>query len=81
MISEKNSVLTCDSKMFVKNTLTDQNLSFLFKNMKYSAAYFHMITCGIFFGTLRRSKDVIFREKKIFTKFCLICLESDLFNV
>ena len=71
MISEKNSVLTCDSKIFVKNTLTYQNLSFPFKNMKYSAAYFHMITCGIFFGTLRRSKDVIFREKKKIHKILL----------
>ena len=69
MPSKKNSVLIFEPQIFLKKTLTDQNLTFHLKNMKYSAAYFHMTTCGIFLffgggrggvGTLRRSKDVIF---------------------
>ena len=76
MPSKKNSVLIFEPQMFLKKTLTDQNLTFHLKNMKYSAAYFHMTTCGIFLfffflvrgrgeggvGTLRRSKDVIFHD-------------------
>ena len=40
MISKKNSALIFDPPIFfIKNTWTDQNLTFLFiKNMKYSAA-------------------------------------------
>ena len=53
MLSKKNSVLIFEPQIFLKKTLTDQNLTFHLKNMKYSAAYFHMTTCG-------RSKDVIF---------------------
>ena len=72
MPSKKNSVLIFEPQIFLKKTLTDQNLTFHLKNMKYSAAYFHMTTCGIFplffgeggggVGTLRRSKDVIFHD-------------------
>ena len=42
MISKKNSVLIFEPKIFRKYTLTDQNLTFPLKNMKYSTAYFHM---------------------------------------
>ena len=45
--------------------------------------YFHMRAyAGVFFfRTLRRSKDVIFNfMRKIFTKFCLTCIENNLFN-
>ena len=71
MPSKKNSVLIFEPQIFLKKTLTDQNLTFHLKNMNYSAAYFHMTTCGIFLfrggegggvGTLRRSKDVIFHD-------------------
>ena len=62
--------------------------------MNYSAAlpmflisygaktYFDMRTyAGFFFRTLRRSKGVIFNfMTKIFTKFCLTCIENNLFN-
>ena len=48
MPSKKNSVLIFEPQIFLKKTLTDQNLTFHLKNMKYSAAYFHMTTCGIF---------------------------------
>ena len=34
----------------------------------------------VFFCTFRRSKDVIFHEKKTFTKFFLTCLENNLFT-
>ena len=55
MLSKKNSVLIFEPQIFLNKTLTDQNLTFHLKNMKYSAAYFHMTTCG-------RSKDVIFHD-------------------
>ena len=48
MPSKKNSVLIFEPQIFLKKTLTDQNLTFHLKNVKYSAAYFHMTTCGIF---------------------------------
>ena len=48
MPSKKNSVLIFEPQIFLKKTLTDQNLTFHLKNMNYSAAYFHMTTCGIF---------------------------------
>ena len=49
MPSKKNSVLIFEPQIFLKKTLTDQNLTFHLKNMKYSAAYFHMTTWGFFF--------------------------------
>ena len=75
MISKNNSVLIFDPNSFVKNTFTDQNLSHL-KNMKHSAALpmfliwrenllSSMTTCGSFFRTLRRSKDMVFHEKNV----------------
>ena len=60
MISKKNSVLIFEPKMFLKNTLTDQNLTFPFKNMKSSAAYVHMTTWGIFFGHAQEVKGCDF---------------------
>ena len=89
MISKKNSAFIFEPKIFVKNTYTDQNLSFPFKKHEifggvahvYGAkTNFHMTTCGYFFRTLRRSKDVIFHEK-IFAKFCLTCSENNLFYI
>ena len=47
MPSKKNSVLIFEPQIFLKKTLTDQNLTFHLKNMKYSAAYFHMTTCDL----------------------------------
>ena len=34
MISKKNRVLILEPKIFLKNTLTDQNLTFLIKKKK-----------------------------------------------
>ena len=81
MISKKNSVLIFEPKIFLKNTLTDQNLTFPFKKHEiFGGVLSYDNTGDFFFGMLRRSKDVIFHENKIFTKFCLTCLENNLFN-
>ena len=71
MISKKNSVLIFEPQIFLKNTLTDQNLTFPFKKHEMfggvahvshgTKTYFHMTTCGFFFfRTLRRSKGCDF---------------------
>ena len=76
MISKNNSVLIFDPKRFAKNTFTDQNLTFPFKKHEIFAALpmfliwrgnllSSMTTCGFFFRTLRRSKDMIFHEKNV----------------
>ena len=77
MISKKNSALVFEPPIFfIKNTETDQNLTFHLKNMKYSAAlpmfliwrenllsYDNMRVS--FFRTLRRSKGYDLSWKKI----------------
>ena len=65
-------------------------LLFHLKNMKYSTALlmffiwrenlFSYDNMRFFFRTFRRSKDVIFQVKKIFTKLCLTSSENNLFN-
>ena len=66
MISKKNSVLIFEPKIFLKNALTDQNLTFAFKKHEIFGRQRTFIWkhAGFFFATLRRSKDVIFHEKK-----------------
>ena len=51
-----------------KNALTDQNLTFPFIKHEIFGGVFGG---GIFFGTLRRSKDAIFHEKKNIHKILL----------
>ena len=66
VISKKNSVLIFELKIFLKNTLTDQNLTFPFKKHEIFGGVLSYDNMGdfFFFGTLRRSQDVIFHAKK-----------------
>ena len=81
MISKKNSFLIFEPNIVLKNTLTDQNLTFpLKKHEIFGGVLSHGNMRDFFFATLRRSRDVIFMKEKIFTKFCLTCLENNLFN-
>ena len=69
MISKKNSALIFDPKLFVKNTKTDQNLTFPFKKHEIFGGVAHVSHMArklsfiwqhadIFFHTLRRSKGI-----------------------
>ena len=81
MISKKNSVLIFEPKIFLKNTLTDQNLTFPFKKHEIFGGVLSYDNMGDFFlGMLKRSKDVIFHEKKNIHKILLDLLENNLFN-
>ena len=69
MISKENSALIFDPKFFVKLEIYKQTRILLFhlKNMKYSTVlpmFLSYDNMRFFFRTLRRSKDVIFDEKK-----------------
>ena len=66
MISKKNSALIFSPKIVLKNALTDQNLTFPFKKheMFGGVLSYDNMRDFFFFDTLRRSKDVIFHEKK-----------------
>ena len=77
MINKNNSVLIFDPKSFVKNTFTDQNLTFPFKKHEIFGCVAHVSHMArkltfqydnmrfFFFRTLRRSKDMIFHEKNV----------------
>ena len=54
MISKKNSALIFDPKFFVKNTLTDQNLTLPFHK--------HITHAGFFFGLVRKIICLIFNS-------------------
>ena len=65
MISKKNSVLIFEPKIFLNTALTDQNLTFAFKKHEiFGSVLSYGNMRDFFFATLRRSKDVIFHEKK-----------------
>ena len=65
MIIKKNSVLIFEPKTFLKNKLTDRNLTFAFKKHEvFGGVLSYGNMRDFFFATLRRSKDVIFHEKK-----------------
>ena len=49
MISKKNSVLIFEPKIFLKNTLTDQNLTFLFKKNEIFGGVLSYDNTGNFF--------------------------------
>ena len=69
MISKENSAFIFYPKFFVKLEIYKQTRILLFhlKNMKYSTVlpmFLSFDNMRFFFRTLRRSKDVIFHEKK-----------------
>ena len=49
MISKKNSVLIFEPKIFLKNTLTDQNLTFPFKKNEIFGGVLSYDNTGDFF--------------------------------
>ena len=69
MFSKKNSVFIFEPNFFGKNTLADQNLTFPFKIHEiFGGALSYDNTWDFLGGTLRRSKDVIFHEKRKYSQ-------------
>ena len=90
MISKNNSVLIFDPKGFVKNTFTDQNLTFPFKKHEIFGGVAHVSHMArkltfqydnmrFFFGR-SGGQRIWFFMKKMFKKFCLTCSDNKLFK-
>ena len=71
MISKKNSVLIFEPKIFLKNTLTDQNLTFPFKKHEIFGGVLSYDNTGDFFWHAQEVKGCDFSRKQNIHKILL----------